>query len=125
MKKFLVALLAGLMCLFMVACAPADMEKAKAKMEEAGYSVTVLSEEATEVLVGEEAVGSLNATKTEGGITNLKIYTVNAILFESAAAAKAYYNETKTEEVDEGQAYKVSGCWVISGSEVAVNAFLK
>ena len=125
MKKFLVALLAGLMCLFMVACAPADMEKAKAKMEEAGYTVTVISEETTEALVGEEAVGSMNATKTEGGITNLKIYTVNAILFESAAAAKAYYNETKTEEVDEGKAYKVSGCWVISGSKVAVDAFLK
>ncbi len=125
MKKFLVALLAGLMCLFMVACAPADMEEAKAKMEEAGYKVTVVSEEATEFLVGKEAVGSLNATKTEGGITNLSVYSVNAILFESSEAAKKYYEQTKTEDVEEGQAYKLSGCWVISGSEVAVDAFLK
>ena len=125
MKKFIMALLAALMCLFMVACAPADMEEAKAKMEEAGYNVTVISEETTEALVGEEAVGSINATKTEGGITNLKVYTINAILFESSAAAKAYYDETKTEEVDEGQVYKVSGCWVISGNKVAADAFLK
>ena len=125
MKKLIMVLLAALMCLCMAACAPADMEKAKAKMEEAGYSVTVVSEDTTELLVGEEAVGSLNASKTEGGITNLKVYTMNAILFESAQAAKAYYNETKTEEVEEGQVYKVSGCWVISGSEVAAKAFLK
>lgn len=125
MKKLIMVLLAALMCLCMVACAPADMEEAKAKMKDAGYDVTVVSEDVTEALVGEEAVGSLNATKTEGGIMNLKVYTINAILFESSSAAKAYYDETKTEEVEEGQVYKVSGCWVISGSEVAVKAFLK
>lgn len=125
MKKLMLVLLAALMCLCMVACAPADIEKAEAKMKDAGYKVTVVSEEATEFLVGKEAVGSLNATKTEGGWTNLSVYTINAILFESSEAAKKYYEQTKTEDVEEGQAYKLSGCWVISGSEVAVKAFLK
>ena len=41
MKKILAVLLAGLMCLFMVACAPADMERAEAKMERAGYTVNL------------------------------------------------------------------------------------
>jgi pyrroline-5-carboxylate reductase len=74
MKKFLMALLAMLTCLFLVACAPADQYKAMEKMEKAGYKVSISSEDATELFVGETGVATVSASKSEGGITNLKVY---------------------------------------------------
>ena len=88
MKKIITLILAALTCLCFVACAPADADKAKTKMEKAGYSVTVADEESTELFVGEEGVAMITATKTEGGLLNLKTYMVSAVLFDSAAAAK-------------------------------------
>ena len=90
MKKFLCGLLAALTCLCLMACAPSNIEDAKAKMEEAGYSVVVSDEAAAEFIAGETAVGMITATKSSGGITNLKIDNVTAILFESSGAAKDY-----------------------------------
>ena len=118
MKKILAAIFVLIMSIAMVACVPADLDKAEDKMEDAGYSVTVVSGDAAELLYGEDVVGSITATKAEGsGILNMKTYTVNAVLFESSKAAKEY-----TEGKDD---VNVSGKWAISGDEEAVKAFKK
>lgn len=118
MKKFLVGLLAAVTCFALVACAPANLDKAEDKMEDAGYKVTVMEGDAAELLYGEDVVGMITATKTEGsGLLNMKTYTVTAILFESNKAAKSY------AEGKDG--VEVSGKWAISGSEEAVKEFTK
>ena len=118
MKKFLVGLLAALACFAMVACVPGDLAKAEEKMEKAGYKVTVADGDLIVALYGEEVVGTVTATKTEGsGAFNTKVYSVTAILFENNAAAK-FYAEDK-EDVE------VSGKWVFWGDESAVKAFKK
>ena len=124
MKKIFGLLLAICMCLFCVACAPADMGKAKEKMEEAGYKVTVVGETAAELLSGAYAVDMMNATKSEGGLLNLEIETVTAILFESSSAAKDYYDSVKDDK-EEDESCKQSGKWVITGTEEAIKAFTK
>ena len=118
MKKFLAAIFAFVMCLTLVACVPADLDKAEDKMEEAGYKVVVSEGDAAEFLYGEEVVGSILATKAEGsGILNTKTYTVTAVLFENNKAAKSY-----AEGKDD---VEVSGKWAISGDEEAIKAFKK
>ena len=124
MKKFLGLLLAICMCVFFVACAPSNVDKAKEKMEEAGYKVTVVGESAAELLAGVTAVNMMNATKSEGGLLNLQIETVTAILFEDATAAKNYYDSVKDDQ-KENESCKQSGKWVISGTEEAIKAFTK
>ena len=122
MKKIIVALMAVLMCVAFAACAPANAEKAKAKMEKAEYKVVVNEEQTLiDALYGEEAVATVSASK--GGLTNMK--AVSAILFESAKAAKAYYKDVK-DDADEGDGVlKCSGKWVVGGDEEAVKDFLK
>ena len=118
MKKFLVGLLAALACFAMVACVPGDLAKAEEKMEKAGYSVQVADGDLIVALYGEEVVGTVTATKTEGsGLLNTKVYSVTAILFENNAAAKSYAEGKEDVEV--------SGKWVYSGDEEAVKAFTK
>ena len=118
MKKFWLGLVAALSCLILVACVPADLDKAEDKMEDAGYKVTVVSGDAAEFLYGEKVVGCITATKAEGsGLLNTKTYTVVAVLFESSKAAKSY------AEGKDG--VKVDGKWAISGDEKAVKAFKK
>lgn len=118
MKKFLVGLLAALACFAMVACVPGDLAKAEEKMEKAGYSVTVSQGDVAEVLYGEEVVGFMVATKSEGsGLLNTKTYTITAILFENNKAAKAYAEGKEKSVVD--------GKWVYTGDEEAVKAFKK
>ncbi len=118
MKKFLATICAFMMCAALVACAPADLDKAEDKMEDAGYRVVVVEGDAAELLYGEEVVGSITATKAEGsGLLNTKTYTVNAILFENNKAAKSY-----AEGKDD---VEVSGKWAISGDEEAIKAFKK
>lgn len=121
MKKIIVALMAVLMCVAFAACAPANVEKAQAKMEKAEYKVVVNEEQTViDALYGEEAVATVSASK--GGLTNMK--TVSAILFESSKAAKEYYNDVK-EDAGEDVTVKKSGKWVVMGDEDAVKAFLK
>ena len=75
MKKFWTALVVLLSCLMLVACTPKNLDKAEVKMKDAGYSVEVVTGDAVEFLYGDEVVGSLVATKTEGsGLLNTKIY---------------------------------------------------
>jgi len=120
MKKIIVALMAALMCVAFAACAPANVEKAQAKMEKAEYSVAVWGEEAAEFAYGEDAEDALVATK--GGVMNGK--AVTAVLFETSKAAKEYYNDAK-EDAGEDVTVKKSGKWVVMGDEDAVKAFLK
>ena len=117
-------LLSALTCLCFVACAPANVEKAKEKMEAAGYSVELISEETTEIGLGEAAEGSIIATKTEGGLLNLKTYILTAVLFDSTKAAKEYYEQT-VENADDNTGVKRSGKWVIVGSLEAIDVFMK
>lgn len=122
MKKIIVALMAALMCVAFAACAPANAEKAQAKMEKAGYSVQVVDDQTMiDTMFGEEAVATVSASK--GGLTNMK--TVSAILFESAKAAKAYYKDVKDDADEDDGVLKCSGKWVVGGDEEAVKDFLK
>ena len=124
MKKFLVGILAALTCFAFVACAPNTVEDAKTKMEEAGYTVIVSGEAAAELIAGETAVDMLTATKSSGGLTNLKIDNVSAIFFESSSAAKEYYESVKDDK-DEDEVAKQDGKWVYVGTETAIADFTK
>ena len=128
MKKFLVALMAALTCFACVACAPANVDKAKAKMEEAGYTVKVSDEDAAELIAGEEAVGMIVAI--DGDIDfgdfefDMDVDMLTAVLFETSSAAKDYYEKHK-DEAEEDQVIKQRGKWVYAGTEDAVEAFTK
>ena len=128
MKKLLSVLLAALTCVFFVACAPMDIDKAEDKMEKAGYEVTVIDGEAAEKLAdNEDAEAILTATKGDlGDLLSGDVEMVTAVLFESLSAAWDFYQENKDEaEEDDDTVYKMNGKWVISGTEDAVKEFLK
>ena len=123
MKKFLVALMAAFTCFAFAACAPLNMEKAKDKMKEAGYSVEVSDEAAAELIAGEKAVGILVATDGDFSFSEgLDVDILTAILFESTAAAKEYYEAHKGEE-EANQIMKRSGKWVFAGTADAIEDF--
>lgn len=116
MKKFLVGLLAALACFAMVACVPGDLAKAEEKMEEAGYNVMSYDLDAEGYVGGIAA--SLKSDNVLGDIGNaLGGKTMNAVLFETAADAKAYAEGKEDVEV--------SGKWVFWGDEDAIKAFKK
>ena len=109
MKKFLCAILAGLMCIGMAACAPSSVEKAEEKMQEAGY--TVLAYTADDA---EGCVGSFLAQK--GLIGGSSLY---ACLFDSKDSATDFYST-----ISQIQSKAVlDGKWVYWGDEAAVEAF--
>ncbi len=127
MKKFLVGLMTVLFCLCLAACAPANVEKAKDKLKDAGYTIVSATEDAVPGVEG--SVGSITAMKGAdtlmGNLTGEGDMIV-AVLFESSSAAKAYYNEHKDEaEEEEDQIVKQDGKWVYSGTEDAIKAFTK
>ena len=124
MKKFIMLVLSALTCLCFVACAPKTVEKAKEKMEAAGYSVELISEDVAEIGLGEEAEGSIIATKTEGGLLNLKTYILTAVLFDSTKAAKEYYEQT-LENSNGDTGITRSGKWVVVGNVEAIDEFMK
>lgn len=120
MKKVirLSSLVVMLVALFtLCACAPANADKAKAKMEKAGYKAvaTVLSEE------GENGeIANVTGTKNELSLSAVTgVYT--ATLYKNAKAAKEAYNKTKNAE-GESACYLV-GKWVFVGGEEAYKAF--
>ena len=82
MKKFLKLLLTGLLtvitAVMLIACAPADLDKAEDKLEEAGYTIIANIE------VNEDGVvGSITAMKGLIGGDS-----IIAILYEDAKDAK-------------------------------------
>ena len=120
MKK-LFALLVVVFALFvLVGCAPANSDKAKEKLDKAGYTVvwTAASEK------GEDGyVGTLVATKgkTLGSLIDGLGDGLTAALYDSASNAKKAYNDTKDAEGKTN--LQLIGKWVVWGSEEAIKAF--
>ena len=110
MKKFLVGLLMSIACFAMVACAPANVEKAEDKMKDAGYTVVAYSGDDD----AEGLVGGIVATKMEG---LLDVDTLTALYFSSFKEAKNYYDDLDNDDA------KWEGKWVFWGSEDAMEDF--
>ena len=109
MKKFIKLLTAGILtaitAIALIACAPADLEKAEEKMKNEGYSVVVAEDDYGAI---DGCVGFITITDSEG-IFDLNAEVAIAYLFEDAKSAKTYY-----ESLDSGWN---SGKWVIVGDE--------
>lgn len=129
MKKFIkgcgLLLAFAMTALVFVGCAPSNIEKAKAKLEEAEYKVEVYDAEAIEFMAKEmEGLeGYIVAMKGSVGTDGVEGEMVAGMLFESKKAAKAYWEANK-DEVPEGYAVEISGKWLVSGTEAGVKAFL-
>ena len=108
MKKFLLGLLAAIMCIGMAACAPSSVEKAEEKMQEAGYKVVAYSKDDAEGMVG-----GFIATKGLTDLTN----TMTAVLFDSSDAANDFYSTLSETDAT------LDGKWVYWGADEAVEAF--
>lgn len=115
MKRFLKSLSLGLVVAFvgvlLCACAPANTEKAEAKMKEAGYAVVAYEKETEE----EGIVGGISATKIS--LTDESGH-ITALLFDSMKSANAYYEKHENNE-NIGK----SGKWVYWGTENAIEVF--
>ena len=107
---FLVVLSLVLLC----GCAPKNVEKAKEKMKEAGY--TCLGYEGDGEKEG--LVGGFSASRLESG----ELDTIFALLYDSSKSAKEAL--TSVEEALEGeQVAEVIGKWVVRGTEQAIKDF--
>lgn len=110
MKKFIKLLTAGILtaitAIALIACAPADLEKAEEKMKQEGYSVVVVEDSTIDGCVG-------SIIMKEGGLT---LEMATALLFEDTKSAKAYY-----ETLDQGWQ---EGKWVIVGDEDIYEDFM-
>ena len=95
---------------FMLACAPASLDKAKEKMEKAGYKVSVVTED--------EGEGIVYAYKG-----NEKIM---AIMFEDKEDAEEFYNDSVKMYAfilfDMDNAV-LEGKWIYSGTAQAIKDF--
>ena len=116
MKKVLrtlcIALVAIVTGVAITACKPGSIEKAEAKMENAGYTVLAYD-------VGDDAEGFV------GGFIAMDISageSMCAILFESKEDAEKYAELNSKTEYGE---IKADGKWVYAGSEGAIKAFKK
>ena len=120
LAKILAAtLLVVMSVLVMTACVPNNAEKAKAKLEKAGYTVQVIDL----VAEGVDEEGALyqviamkydeNYDVTEG---------VYVIYFDSKANAKAWYEDNKDDinDEDDGLTGTLSGKKVYWGTEQAI-----
>lgn len=114
MKK-LIALLVVVFAVFVLAaCAPSTYEKAKAKMDDAGYTCigSVLKE-----------VGDNGEVATLSGTTIKENFT--AVLYDSTSNAKKAFDSSKNAEGKAPENLERVGKWVIYGSENAIKAFKK
>ncbi len=124
-KGFYVAALAALpaiACVAFVGCGdtdnqvslPSNIVQAKQKMQDAGYTVqsntsNIMVDGCTEILVAQKGDEVLSV-----------------LVFESADKAQAYYEIVKNTQQPIGYSTPVlSGEWVYSGTETAVNVFTK
>ena len=123
MKKLLKGLALSLVVAFvgviLCACVPSNLEKAEARMEEAGYTVITIGEDAEEA---EGLIGGIIATK--GDLVN-GFETISAMLFDSKDSAKKFYEKwiSSEEKKDDDTIVKQSGKWVYAGTETAVSDF--
>lgn len=123
MRKFLKSLSLGLVVAFvgvlLCACVPSNLEKAEARMKDAGYKVITVGKEAEEDAEG--LVGGLVATK--GDLVN-GYEIITAMLFDSKDTAKKYYDKmVKEDDNDDDTIVKQSGKWVFAGTETAIEDF--
>ena len=124
MKKLLGVLFVFLLVLVLAGCTPKDGDAAKKKLEKKDYTVEVLkgdnsiSRATIEAIAkdAEEVVGFSKKTDDGGRIAG------TAILFESAKAAKEFYNDHKDDK-SEGEKVLLLGKWVVGGDEQAVKDF--
>lgn len=124
MKRLLSILTALALVLTLVGCAPSNSDKAKAKMEKAGFTVAwTANKEVTE----EGEVGYLTAVKGSGLGSMISGALdgngLTATLYDTAAHAKAAYNSSKNAEGKTN--WTLAGKWVFYGSDEAVKAFKK
>lgn len=125
MKKFIknlsLALVVAFVGVVLCACVPSNLEKAQAKMEEAGYTVITVEKDFEEA---EGFLGGLIATK--GDIVN-GFETVSAMLFEDKDSAKKFYEKWISDEgnKDDDSIVKQNGKWVYAGTETAIADFCK
>lgn len=120
MKKLLALLVVVFALFVLVGCAPANSDKAKAKMDKAGYSAVWVA--ASEK--GEDGyVGTLTCTKgkTLGSAIDGLGDGLTADLYDSASNAKKAFNDTKDAEGKSNR--QLIGKWVVWGSEEAIKAF--
>ena len=110
MKKFLTILATILACICITACTPSNVEKAKAKMEEAGYTVLAYSDDNAEGLIG----GLIAKTGLLSG------ESVTAILFDTKDNAKDFYEDHASESNA-----TLDGKWVYWGMKGGIEAFKK
>ncbi len=111
---------AALTCVAFVACAPADLDAAKKKMEDAEYTIVMaVNGDELATLIGDEADGVVCMIVASKGTDY-----VQAALCKTGAKAKELYEDAMSDEV-EGLVVEKSGKWVVYGSEAAVDAFLK
>ena len=105
-KKVICALAAAMACLFLFACTPTSVSKAKDKMKEEGYLVVAYTDK--------------NAEDLEGGFTATKLSgdAITALLFDSTKAAKKFMK-------DYGDSLNAirDGKWVYWGTEEAIDDF--
>ena len=124
MRRILGVLILVVCAVLLVACAPADSDKAKAKMEKAGYTaVWYGNKEVSE----NGQVGYLSATKGSsiGSLIDglLDGDSLVAVQYDTSAHAKQAFNDSKNAE---GKTSAVLvGKWVVTGSDEAVKAFKK
>ena len=119
MKKALRILSTAFLLVFMgfmvTACVPSNIEKAEAKMEDAGY--TVVAYDGADDAEG--CVGGIMATNVEG-LTNVD--TLIALLFESKDDAKDFAEKWDNDKYETAT---VKGKWVYAGTEDAIDVFTK
>ena len=110
LKKVICAVAAAMTCLFLIACTPTSVSKAKEKMREEGYTVSAYSADDAE-----DVEGGFVAMKS-GGILNVD--TITAVLFKSTKAAKKFMEESgdKLNAIRDGK-------WVYWGTEDAIEDF--
>ena len=102
-----VALVVVLAAVFLVACAPSNVEKAKENLKKEGYIVVGYQRQS------EGVVGGIVATKLTS--------TMTAVLYDKASTARADLKEIKKENPDTNA--KVMGKWIVWGDEAAIKAF--
>ena len=111
MKKFILAIVAMIMCIGFAACAPMGIEQAKTKMNEAGYTVTAY--EADEEAEG--VVGGFYAMK--GGLLGVGGDNLTALLFSTKEEAAEYY------ALVDDLGFVLEGKWVYKGTDAAIEEF--
>ena len=119
LKSISLALVFAFVGVVLCACVPSSLEKAEAKMEEAGYVVISLGEDTEDA---EGLIGGIMATK--GDLVN-GFETVSAMLFDSKDTAKNFYEKwiSSEESTDKDTIVKQDGKWVYAGTEKAIADF--